>query len=108
MERRRRETPGLAFILVADKKFRSKVAQLRAMYPDFSSVLWCALCDYVHFWAETRMECHQPVLAVADAESQPKKKQDKEKSQAQTIAGEVGRTSKSRAVVWKQAARSQP
>ena len=63
LERRRLETPGLAFIIVADEKVRGKVHQFltewRALYPTYPDALRCVLTGYVHFWSEARTDVYQ-------------------------------------------------
>ena len=59
LETRRRETPGLAFIVNVDRKIRKKVHQLlveqRGAYPTFSDALYEVLTNCAIYWTEARL-----------------------------------------------------
>ena len=69
-EQRRRDTPGVAFIILADRKFRRRVFKLckeqPERFPSFFSGLRNALREYRDIWQEARMEVYQfPSLAFS-------------------------------------------
>ena len=67
LERRRRDTPGLQFLLLADERIRRKV---------FSAGLHGAMKEHAEIWSECRMEVlNAPVrrAALADLSRQPDK-----------------------------------
>ena len=77
LERRRRDTPGLQFLL-ADERMRRKVYQLttelKGTYPSFSAGLRGAMKEHAEIWSECRMEVlNAPVrrAALADLSRQP-------------------------------------
>ena len=67
-EEGRRETPGVNFILLADKKFRRKVfkvcSEKKELYPNYSAGLRLAMTEFRDFWQEARMEVYQPPVQV--------------------------------------------
>ena len=69
LEKRRRETPGLAFVVIADKKIRGKVYELtterREEYPNYSAAMRAVLTEYRDLWADARSECRQPEQVVS-------------------------------------------
>ena len=80
LERRRRDTPGLQFLLLADERMRRKVYQLttelKGEYPSFSAGLRGAMKEHAEIWSECRMEVlNAPVrrAALADLSRQPDK-----------------------------------
>ena len=64
LETRRRETPGLAFIINVDRKIRKKVHQLlieqRGAYPTYSDALHELLTDCAIYWTEARLDSRTP------------------------------------------------
>ena len=80
LERRRRDTPGLQFLLLADERMRRKVCQLttelKGEYPSFSAGLRGAMKEHAEIWSECRMDVlSAPVrkAALADLFRQPDK-----------------------------------
>ena len=78
LERQRRDTPNLQFLLLADERMRRKVCQLTAEmkgeYPSFSAGLRGAMNEHAEIWSECRMEVmNAPVrrAALADLSRQP-------------------------------------
>ena len=61
LENRRRDTPGLPYIVNVDRKIRKKVHQLNSEqhqdYPTFSVALRAVLTGYRHFRSEARTQC---------------------------------------------------
>ena len=68
LEERRRERPGVNFILLADKKFPRKVfkvcSEKKELYLNYSAGLRLAMTEFRDFWQEARMEVYQPPVQV--------------------------------------------
>ena len=80
LERRRRVTPGLQFVQLADEHMRRKVYQLttelKGEYPSFSAGQRGVMKEHTEIWSECRMEVlNGPVrrAALADLSRQPDK-----------------------------------
>ena len=68
LETRRRETPGLAFIINVDRKIRKKVHQLlveqRSAYSTYSDALYEVLTNCAIYWTEARLDSRDPPVAA--------------------------------------------
>ena len=80
LERGRRDTPGLQFLVLADERMRRKVYQLttemKGEYPSFAAGLRGAMKEYAGIWSECRMVVlNAPVrrAALADFSKQSDK-----------------------------------
>ena len=107
LETRRRDTPGVAFIILADRKFRKRVFKLCTEFPErhptFSAGLRVALGEYRDIWQEARMEVFQfPVPAPPSTTSNAKRERD-ESRPALKLSGAPGTGKKARQTAAKNA-----
>ena len=61
LEKKRRETPGLSFVVLADERIRKKIHELNTeekfAFPTFASALYNVLKEHCNIWPEARLEC---------------------------------------------------
>lgn len=97
LEGRRRETPGLFFILYCDKKFRSKVHELISeqhdKYPSYAAAMYETFHHHKNIWSEGRTEALEDARAKAKTPAEPPRgvKRARSRSMSQDHQGNKGK-----------------
>lgn len=82
LETRRRETPGLQYILLVDRCFRKKVYELlveeRPAYSSYAAAMWEVFHNHRYIWSDCRTEAKEAMREQADSQRSQAAKRTRE------------------------------
>ena len=78
LETRRREVPGLSFIVLVDRRFRKKVHELlvesKVVYPSYAAAMYEVFHNHRYIWSDCRSETRDQVRVDARDKEQSAKR----------------------------------
>ena len=79
LETRRREAPGVHYIVLVDRRFRKKIHELlvesRVVYSSFSAALWEVFHNHRYIWSDARIEAREAAGDDSTRRTRPEKRE---------------------------------